>query len=53
VLYIIIVTPICNLKCKYCGGSLQGMPEEISYSIEELASFIEKDSIVVMEANRC
>ncbi len=48
VLYIIIVTPVCNLKCRYCGGSLHGMPEEISYDMNELANFIEKDKEAVV-----
>ncbi len=47
-LYIIIVTPVCNLKCTYCGGSLHGMPDKISYSVDELASFIEKDEEAIV-----
>jgi len=43
VLYIVIVTPICNIACKYCGGSLKGMPPDIIYDIEELANFVGKD----------
>ncbi|MEM1514412.1 MAG: TIGR04084 family radical SAM/SPASM domain-containing protein [Candidatus Thermoplasmatota archaeon] len=47
-LYIIIVTPICNMKCRYCGGSLHGMPDEIIYSNEELIEFIKKDKDAIV-----
>ena len=47
-LYIVIVTPICNLKCKYCGGSIKGMPEELQYSLDELADFIGKDKDAIV-----
>ncbi|MBC7128516.1 MAG: putative peptide-modifying radical SAM/SPASM domain-containing protein, partial [Thermoplasmatales archaeon] len=39
-LYIIIVTPICNMNCIYCGGSLHNMPDEISYGNDEIFDFI-------------
>ena len=42
-LYIIFTTPICNLSCKYCGGSLHGMPDTITYDKEVLYDVISKD----------
>jgi putative peptide-modifying radical SAM enzyme len=47
-LYIIITTPLCNLSCKYCGGSLYGMPAEIAYSLTDLHDFIKKDTNAVV-----
>ncbi len=47
-LYTLIVTPTCNLSCSYCGGSLEGMPQEITYDIGELADFIGKDKDAVV-----
>ncbi|MCD6512766.1 MAG: TIGR04084 family radical SAM/SPASM domain-containing protein [Thermoplasmata archaeon] len=47
-LWIVIVTPKCNLKCKYCGGSIPGMADEPTYKIEELADFISKDKGAVV-----
>jgi len=47
-LYIIMTTPLCNLKCSYCGGSLHGMPTEISYDFELLKRFIQKDPQAVV-----
>jgi putative peptide-modifying radical SAM enzyme len=45
-LYLIIVTGRCNLNCTYCGGSISNdiMPSEITYSLEDLFSFLERDS---------
>jgi len=48
VLYIVIVTPTCNLNCKYCGGSIKGLPEELQYSLDELADFIGKDKDAII-----
>lgn len=47
-LYILITTPICNLICKYCGGSLHGMPEKITYSLADLKDFISRDNEAVI-----
>lgn len=47
-LYIIMTTPECNLNCSYCGGSLYGMPKDISYDIDCLKRIIEKDSNAVV-----
>jgi len=47
-LYIVMTTPICNLSCRYCGGSLHGMPEEITYSSDELQRFIADDDEAVV-----
>ena len=47
-LYIVIVTPRCNLHCAYCGGSLHGMPGEIQYHLHDLAAFIAKDAHAVV-----
>ncbi len=47
-LYIVIVTPTCNLNCKYCGGSIKGLPEELQYSLDELADFIGKDKDAIV-----
>jgi len=45
-LYIIFLTAKCNLKCKYCGGSIPSsvMPSEIKYSLKDLKDFISSDS---------
>ncbi len=44
-LYIIFLTGVCNLRCRYCGGTIpeEVMPHEIQYEIEDLRKFIEKD----------
>ena len=42
-LYIVLTTPQCNLQCRYCGGSLQGMPVDVTYDVSTLRSFIEDD----------
>ncbi|MEM0215613.1 MAG: TIGR04084 family radical SAM/SPASM domain-containing protein [Archaeoglobaceae archaeon] len=45
-LYIVILTPKCNLKCRYCGGFEEGvMPEKIQYSLDDLKKFVGKSSI--------
>jgi putative peptide-modifying radical SAM enzyme len=43
-LYIVLTTPICNLNCRYCGGSLHGMPDTITYKKEQLYDLICKDN---------
>ncbi len=49
-LYIVFLTARCNMKCKYCGGSIDEsvMPPEITYDIEELREFIEKDENAIV-----
>ncbi|MBS3778438.1 MAG: TIGR04084 family radical SAM/SPASM domain-containing protein [Candidatus Thermoplasmatota archaeon] len=47
-LYIIITTPLCNLHCSYCGGSLHGMPTDISYNEDQLQSLIRRDSEAIV-----
>ncbi|MDI9642398.1 MAG: TIGR04084 family radical SAM/SPASM domain-containing protein [Archaeoglobales archaeon] len=45
-LYIVLLTPKCNSKCKYCGGFEDGlMPEKIQYSVEDLRKFVGNSSI--------
>jgi len=46
----ILTTGLCNLKCKYCGGSFPEhlVPRRISYTIDELESFLEGvDELVI------
>lgn len=47
-LYIVMTTPLCNLHCSYCGGSLHGMPNDISYDVDELTRFISKDDDAIV-----
>ncbi len=44
-LYIVFLTGVCNLNCRYCGGTIpeEVMPHEIEYSIDELKKFISQD----------
>ena len=44
-LYIIFLTGVCNLTCRYCGGTIpeEVIPHEIRYDIDDLKRFIEKD----------
>jgi len=44
-LYIIFLTGVCNLRCRYCGGTIpdEVMPHEIQYELKDLRRFIEKD----------
>ena len=42
-LYIVLTTPVCNLTCRYCGGSLHGMPDAITYDKRTLFELISKD----------
>lgn len=45
--YHLILTRRCNLNCSYCHGGEEVDPEsEIQYSLDELASFLNKDSNV-------
>jgi putative peptide-modifying radical SAM enzyme len=43
-----MTTPLCNLHCSYCGGSLHGMPNDISYDADQLARFISKDDNAIV-----
>ncbi|VVB86950.1 7-carboxy-7-deazaguanine synthase [uncultured archaeon] len=47
--YHIILTKECNLNCNYCGGGSDSPPKEIQYSIEDLKSFLSRDSAPVIE----
>lgn len=47
-LYCLFVTPECNLKCQYCGGSIHGMSQEIQYSLDELTVFLQRDPEAVV-----
>lgn len=44
-LYFVILTRICNLRCKYCGNNPDPSiePIDITYTIDDLKFFIEKD----------
>jgi len=44
-LYIVLTTGQCNLKCKYCGGSFpkELVPWEVQYSVKDLFNFISED----------
>jgi len=48
VLYIVLTTPICNLNCRYCGGTINGMPSEIKYKLDTLVKLIDKDPEAVV-----
>lgn len=42
--YHLVLTRKCNLNCQYChGGEETGPDTEIQYSIDDLASFLQKD----------
>ncbi len=49
-LYIIFLTGVCNLNCRYCGGSIpeEVMPHEIQYSIDDLKNFVERDKEAII-----
>jgi len=47
-LYIVMVTPLCNLSCSYCGGSLVGMPRDIEYDVNSLSRLIERDDDAIV-----
>ncbi|MFP3227763.1 MAG: TIGR04084 family radical SAM/SPASM domain-containing protein [Caldisphaera sp.] len=44
-LWIVITTGECNLKCDYCGGSFpkEIVPWKVNYDVENLKKLIEKD----------
>ncbi|PKK86457.1 MAG: putative peptide-modifying radical SAM/SPASM domain-containing protein [Thermoplasmata archaeon HGW-Thermoplasmata-1] len=44
-LYIVSTTGLCNLCCRYCGGSIseEVMPHEVQYDIEKLARLVGDD----------
>ncbi|NPA74492.1 MAG: TIGR04084 family radical SAM/SPASM domain-containing protein [Euryarchaeota archaeon] len=44
-LYIVFLTGVCNLRCRYCGGTIpeEVMPHEIEYSVDVLKEFVMKD----------
>ncbi len=44
-LYIVFLTAVCNLKCSYCGGTLDEsvMPHDINYDLRKLVEFIKRD----------
>ncbi len=44
-LWFVFTTPVCNLNCRYCGGTIpeEVMPHEIRYTVEELRDFLKKD----------
>ncbi len=42
--YYVILTYRCNLRCRYCGGTREIEPKDLSYSIDALKRFIEKDN---------
>ncbi len=44
-LYIVFLTGVCNLHCRYCGGTIpeEVMPHEIQYNLNDLKNFIIKD----------
>ncbi|WP_457591109.1 TIGR04084 family radical SAM/SPASM domain-containing protein [Geoglobus sp.] len=41
-LFILMLTGRCNLRCRYCGGSIDEsvMPADITYSIDDLVDFL-------------
>jgi putative peptide-modifying radical SAM enzyme len=43
--YHVVLTESCNLNCGYCGGTrhVEGIPLDIAYDVDELASFIAHD----------
>ncbi len=49
-LYIVFLTARCNLRCKYCGGSIDPsiMPPEVTYSVRELKNFVERDKNAIV-----
>ena len=49
-LYIVFLTGICNLRCRYCGGTIpeEVMPHEIQYSLTDLKKFVEKDNDAII-----
>jgi len=46
--YHLILTNRCNLQCDYCGGTREVEPLEMTYSIDQLKDFLQKDTDVVI-----
>ncbi|MBD3191195.1 MAG: TIGR04084 family radical SAM/SPASM domain-containing protein [Candidatus Heimdallarchaeota archaeon] len=46
-----ILTRVCNLKCKYCGedAAFEPPPIEVAYSLETLKAFLEQDEHVTIQ----
>lgn len=45
--YHLVLTRKCNLNCSYChGGEYSGSDTELQYSIDDLATFLERDNDV-------
>ncbi len=45
-LFIVILTPICNGNCLYCGGYDEGlMPSKIQYPLESLKRLVDGNSV--------
>jgi len=49
-LYIMFTTPICNLACEYCGGSMpeEMMPPDITYDLDKFYSMVNQDPKAVV-----
>ena len=49
-LYIVLTTGECNLKCKYCGGSFPPslVPWKVEYPLDALKRFIEADEEAIV-----
>ncbi len=49
-LYIVFLTARCNLRCRYCGGSIDEsiMPPEITYELDMLKEFVERDEKAIL-----
>ena len=43
-----MTTPLCNLKCSYCGGSLHGMPKRINYDEKLIKKMINNDDHAIV-----
>jgi putative peptide-modifying radical SAM enzyme len=48
--YHVALTERCNLSCSYCGGTryVDGIPLDITYAVDELASFVSRDPEAVI-----
>ncbi len=48
--YHVVLTERCNLSCGYCGGTrhVDGIPLDITYDVDELASFVSRDPEAVI-----
>ncbi len=49
-LYIVLTTGQCNLKCSYCGGSFPQniVPWKVQYSVDDLANFLSQDKEAIV-----